>query len=63
MVFTDSKTYTDMYPIQDKDGAWIVVRVSEGSMDITPYTMKTKETAINYCQAHGFMKGDKQCTI
>ena len=48
------KKYIDMYPYQDTDEKWCVVRVTEGSKDITPYTWDTKESAENYCKAHGF---------
>lgn len=53
------KKYTDMYPYQDTDGTWCVVRVADGHRDVTPYTWKTKESAILYCEAHGFAVKEK----
>ena len=47
--------YVDMYPYQDTDGRWCVIRVSEGSRNVTPYTWNTKEAAKRYCEAHGFI--------
>ena len=48
------KKYIDMYPYQDADGTWCVVRVTDGHRDVTPYTWLTKDGAANYCIAHGF---------
>jgi hypothetical protein len=49
--------YIDMYPWQDTNGHWCVIKVAEGHRDIAHGVWDDKDEAVRYCERHGFKVG------
>lgn len=45
----------EMYPEKDEHtGEWYVVRIAyDGNLSVTPFSFKTKSSAISYIRSHG----------
>ena len=47
--------FTGMYPRINKAKNWEVVRILDNGVTmVTPWSYKTKDGAIRYCQSYGF---------
>lgn len=46
------KKYDDMYIVQDTDGMYVVARVIDGHIELTPFCWPSKDSAERYIAAH-----------
>ena len=54
-------TWQQMYYYKDADGQYYVARVAlDGYITVTPFSFKTKSTAINYIKNHGLKPEERR---